>query len=60
MHPRVGGNPAGYCQMCGIDYSGVRPSSGAASLDCPSAVVFSKGRGHSYVAAPEDGRTPPL
>jgi hypothetical protein len=49
-----------YCQVCGIDYNGVRPSSGAASQDCPSGVAFFKGRGHSNVAAPEDGRTPPL
>jgi hypothetical protein len=34
-----------YCQVHGIDYSGVRPSSGAASQDYPSVVAFPKGAG---------------
>src|SRR5207249_4394548 len=37
---------------------GVRPSSGAATLDRPTASAFSPAIRPSYNAAPEDGRTP--
>jgi hypothetical protein len=43
-----------YCQVRGIDYSGVRSSSGAASRDWLSGGAFFQGRAHSDVVAPED------
>jgi hypothetical protein len=49
-----------YCQGRTIDDRGVRPSSGAASPDGAGATKFSKAYLHSHVAAPGDGRTPPL
>src|SRR5437867_9474885 len=38
--------------------TGVRPSSGAAALDKPPLSDISPALGFSYIAAPEDGRTP--
>ena len=49
-----------YCQGRRIDDRGVRPSSGAARPDCAGAAKFSKADLLYHVAAPGDGRTPPL
>src|SRR5437899_2651200 len=49
--PRYGGD-------CGIDGTGVRPSSGAATLQCRKALEIMGSPAQSEPAAPEDGRTP--
>jgi glutamyl-tRNA reductase len=49
-----------YCQVRRIGDSGVRPSSGAASTESCETVEFSGAYLRCHVAAPGDGRTPPL
>jgi cellobiose phosphorylase len=49
-----------YCQDRRKGDSGVRPSPGAASPEGATTLKFSKASGHFHVAAPGDGRTPPL
>jgi hypothetical protein len=51
---------ASYCQVRRIGDSGVRPSSGAASTESCETVEFSGAYLRCHVAAPADGRTPPL
>src|ERR1019366_5383510 len=58
--PFRGEGDCDYCQDRGIDDSGVRPSSGAASSESPDATKFSGAYLLLHVAAPGDGRTPPL
>src|ERR1035437_9495959 len=44
----------------GTGIGGVRPSSGAASADRADASSLMRARLPPYIAAPEDGRTPPM
>jgi hypothetical protein len=44
--------------MAGEGFGGVRPSSGAATLESEEDAAGSGASGYSVLAAPEDGRTP--
>ena len=55
---RTGWKTWGYCPDRRIGDTGARPSPGAASLECATAIKFSRGFWPFHVAAPEDGRTP--
>src|SRR5690349_5276222 len=48
------------CRVRSMDYAGVRPSPGAATLEPPISAVFPHADLQSCVAAPGDGRTPAL